>query len=89
MPKRSKKAPDVDWDRIEHMQANLPSGKSKDSKGGNFRVSPKAFSEGMDKVKSSACDVEYCKYWVDKRIRLNCNKYERMCDVVNCELREV
>jgi len=79
---------DTDWKRIEHMQNTPESGKGRNARGGNFRVSPKEFAEGMDRVKSSACDMEYCAHWVDKRIRLNCNKHDKMCDVINCEWRK-
>ena len=78
---------DTDWSRIERMQNRPESGKGKDAMGGNFRVDPKKFSEGMDKVKSVACDKRDCEFWVDKRIRLNCNKHKMLCEIKNCEWR--
>ena len=53
MPRRSKKAPDLDWDRVAHMQNDLPSGKDKNSKGGNFRANPRRYDENFDNIKST------------------------------------
>lgn len=75
MPKRSQRAPDLDWDRVEYMQNPPESGKGRDARGGNFRVSPKLFCEKIEKIKGNHCQNQSCEHWCDKRIRLNCNLY--------------
>jgi len=69
MARTKRKASDYDWDRIEDLQKGRESGKGKDAKGGNFRVSSKLryddnFSKisavckhcGADKILGEKCD---------------------------------
>ena len=49
-----KQAKDYDWDRIEHAQNPPPSGKDKNSRGGNDRVRNKTeYDKRFDKIMST------------------------------------
>ncbi len=66
---------DTDWNRIERIQNTPPSGKDKNSRGGNFRVSAGEYNDGIDRIKGNGCTNKSCKYWADRRMILFCTLY--------------